>query len=78
LEEAADLAGPVARASRAAGIPAPAEGPFRAEPPFLGMGPAAMRATLRYANRLRNRFTVLDLLEAQARLDGLVDELLGA
>lgn len=52
----------------AAGIPAGAG--------FLGVDAAMLRATFRYANRLRNRFTVLDLLESQERLDALLDEVL--
>ena len=51
-----------------AGIPAGAG--------FLGVDAAMLRATFRYANRLRNRFTVLDLLESQERLEALLDEVL--
>ena len=43
---------------------------------FLGVDAAMLRATFRYANRLRSRFTVLDLLESQERLEALLDAVL--
>lgn len=43
----------------------------------LGVDADTLRATLRYANRLRSRFTVLDLLEEQGRLDQVIDVVLG-
>lgn len=67
LSEAAGLFAPVADALRRAGVPA--------EVGFLGVDDAALRATLRYANRMRNRFTVLDLLESQGRLEGAIEAL---
>jgi glycerol-1-phosphate dehydrogenase [NAD(P)+] len=63
----AALFGPVAGALRRAGIPG--------TPGFLGIDGAALRATLRLANRLRNRFTVLDLLESQGRLEEAIEAL---
>lgn len=56
----------VDRALACAGIP---DGPG-----YLGVDRPMLRATLRYANRLRSRFTVLDLLECQRHLDDVVDE----
>lgn len=53
--------GPVGDALRAAGIP-DARG-------FLEVDGRLLEATLRYATRLRGRFTVIDLLEGQGRLD---------
>jgi glycerol-1-phosphate dehydrogenase [NAD(P)+] len=48
-----------------AGIPAKAG--------FLGLDAATLRATFRYANRLRARYTVLDLLEGQGALERALD-----
>lgn len=58
----------VAGALDVAGIPA--------GPGYLGIDEAMLRATLRYANRLRSRFTVLDLLESQHRLDAVIEQVL--
>ena len=44
--------------------------------PQLGVDREMLRATFRYANRLRSRFTVLDLLESQRLLDRVLDEVL--
>ncbi|MDA8291842.1 MAG: sn-glycerol-1-phosphate dehydrogenase [Actinomycetota bacterium] len=59
---------PVDRALSGAGVP---DGPG-----YLDVDRAMLRATFRYANRLRSRFTVLDLLECQGRLDEVLDSLL--
>jgi glycerol-1-phosphate dehydrogenase [NAD(P)+] len=53
--------GAVGAALRAAAIPD--------EPGFLGIDERLLAATFRYATRLRGRFTVIDLLEGQGRLD---------
>ncbi len=49
-----------------------------ATPGFLGADLATLRGAFRYANRLRSRFTVLDLLEGQRRLDEVIEEVLPA
>ncbi|MCU1495280.1 MAG: glycerol-phosphate dehydrogenase [Acidimicrobiaceae bacterium] len=49
---------------------------FPADAGYLGVDEVALRATFRYANRLRSRFTVLDLLESQLHLDDVLDEVL--
>jgi glycerol-1-phosphate dehydrogenase [NAD(P)+] len=49
----------------AAGIPA--------EEGFLDLDRATLRTTFRVANRIRSRYTVLDFLEGQGRLDEAVD-----
>jgi len=59
----------VAHALADAGIPSAAG--------YLGVDGAMLRATFRYANRLRSRFTALDLLECQQRLDSVLDAVLG-
>jgi glycerol-1-phosphate dehydrogenase [NAD(P)+] len=51
----------VARALETAGIPS--------TPGFLGIEETLLRATFRTATRLRSRYTVLDFLEGQGRLD---------
>jgi glycerol-1-phosphate dehydrogenase [NAD(P)+] len=43
---------------------------------YLGIDEGLLRATFRYANRLRSRFTVLDLLESQRHLEAALDEVL--
>jgi glycerol-1-phosphate dehydrogenase [NAD(P)+] len=70
LDDAARLFAPVSAALQRAGIPD--------EPGFLGLDRIVLTATLRYANRLRNRFSVLDLLESQGRLDALIETLLAS
>ncbi|HTW99531.1 MAG TPA: iron-containing alcohol dehydrogenase [Acidimicrobiales bacterium] len=69
LAGAVGLFAPVTAALERAGIPAGTG--------FLGVDDELLRATLRYANHLRNRFTVLDLLESQRRLEQAIDSLLG-
>jgi glycerol-1-phosphate dehydrogenase [NAD(P)+] len=51
----------VSRALTAAGIPD--------EPGYLGIDTSLLRATFRYASRLRARYTVIDFLEGQGALD---------
>lgn len=58
----------VESALRAAEIPA--------EPGYLDVDAASVRAAFRYANRLRARFTVLDFLEEQGLLDRALDAVL--
>jgi glycerol-1-phosphate dehydrogenase [NAD(P)+] len=55
----------VGRALEAAGIPA--------APGFLDVDPGLLRASLRYANRLRDRYTVIDFLEGQGALDEAIE-----
>jgi glycerol-1-phosphate dehydrogenase [NAD(P)+] len=55
----------VAGALSLAGIPA-GQG-------FLGFDAATLRATFRWANRIRSRYTVLDFLEGQEKLDQAID-----
>ena len=43
------------------------------EPGFLGLDAATLKATFRWANRIRARYTVLDFLEGQGRLDEAID-----
>jgi glycerol-1-phosphate dehydrogenase [NAD(P)+] len=43
---------------------------------YLGVDERMLRATFRYANRLRARFTVLDLLEGQGVLEQAIDVML--
>jgi glycerol-1-phosphate dehydrogenase [NAD(P)+] len=61
LAEALSVFPRVAQALEAAGIPG--------EPGFLGIDAELLRATFRHATRLRGRYTVIDLLEGQRRLD---------
>ena len=44
---------------------------------YLDVDGRTLRATFRYANRLRARYTVLDLLEGQDALDRALDAMLG-
>jgi glycerol-1-phosphate dehydrogenase [NAD(P)+] len=60
----------VGRALAAAGIPA--------EPGFLDLDARTLRATFRYAARLRARYTVIDFLEGQGMLEEALDAMLGA
>jgi len=55
----------VGTALGAAGVPATTG--------FLGTDGAMLRATFRYANRIRSRFTVLDLLESQRHIEPVLD-----
>lgn len=45
-------------------------------PGFLDVDETILRAALRYANRLRARYTVLDFLEGQGLLDSAIDAVL--
>ncbi len=58
----------VQRALGASGVPATSG--------LLGVDAKTLRGAFRYANRLRNRFTVLDLLEGQRRLDEVLEAVL--
>lgn len=58
----------VAGALATAGIPA--------EPGFLGFDTATLKQSLRWANRIRPRYSVLDFLEGQGRLDDAIDDVL--
>ena len=40
---------------------------------FLGLDAATLKATFRWANRIRVRYTVLDFLEGQGRLDEAIE-----
>jgi hypothetical protein len=46
------------------------------QPGFLGLDAATLRASLRWANRIRPRYTVLDFLEGQGRLDEAIEAVL--
>jgi hypothetical protein len=59
------LFGDVAQALDTAGIPA--------EPGYLGIGEATLRATFRHATRLRARYTVVDFLESQGVLEAALN-----
>jgi glycerol-1-phosphate dehydrogenase [NAD(P)+] len=59
---------PVTKALAAAGIPA--------DPGYLGLDAATLRATFRWANRIRSRYTVIDFLAGQGRLDEAIDGIL--
>jgi glycerol-1-phosphate dehydrogenase [NAD(P)+] len=58
----------VSDALEQAGIPA--------EPGFLDLDPTTLRATFRYASRLRARYTVIDFLEGQGALDAGLEAML--
>ncbi len=58
----------VAEALLAARIPS--------EPGFLELDAATLKTTFRLANRLRSRYTVLDFLEGQGRLDEAIEAVL--
>lgn len=58
-----------ARALRLAGIPDRSDS-------YLGIGPAMLRAGLRYGGRLRSRYTVVDFLEGQGVLEEALDQAL--
>jgi hypothetical protein len=59
----------VERALDAGGIPA--------APGFLGIDEDLLRGALRYANRLRARYTVVDFLEGQGALEDAIEAALG-
>ncbi len=46
-------------------------------PGFLGIDEATLRATFRYSNRLRARYTTVDFLEGQGMLDDPIEAALG-
>ena len=58
----------VVNALSKAGIPS--------EPGFLGLDVATLKATFRWANRIRARYTVLDFLEGQGELDEAIDAMI--
>ncbi|MGP8163117.1 MAG: sn-glycerol-1-phosphate dehydrogenase [Acidimicrobiales bacterium] len=60
----------VGKALLAAGIPV--------QPGFLDLDARMLRTTFRWANRLRSRYTVLDFLEGQGRLDEAIEAVLPA
>jgi hypothetical protein len=56
----------VSKALLAAGIPS--------DPGFFDLDTATLKTTFRLANRLRSRYTVLDFLEGQGRLEEAIDD----
>jgi len=60
----------VSRALLAAGIPS--------DPGFFDLDTATLKTTFRLANRLRSRYTVLDFLEGQGRLEEAIDDALSS
>jgi glycerol dehydrogenase-like iron-containing ADH family enzyme len=58
----------VAEALSVAGIPA--------EAGFLGLDTRTLESSFRWANRIRPRYTVLDFLEGQGRLEDAIDAVL--
>jgi glycerol-1-phosphate dehydrogenase [NAD(P)+] len=58
----------VGEALSIAGIPS--------EPGFLGLDAATLRTSFRWANRIRPRYSVLDFLEGQGRLDDAIEALI--
>ncbi|MGO9581474.1 MAG: sn-glycerol-1-phosphate dehydrogenase [Acidimicrobiales bacterium] len=66
--EAMDVFPLVAEALSVASIPP--------QPGFLGLDAATLRASFRWANRIRPRYTVLDFLEGQGRLDEAIEAVL--
>jgi glycerol-1-phosphate dehydrogenase [NAD(P)+] len=65
---ALELFGDVERALTRAGIPS--------GPGYLDIDERMLRATFRYASRLRARYTVLDLLEGQGALDEAIESMI--
>jgi glycerol-1-phosphate dehydrogenase [NAD(P)+] len=65
IAAALDTFGAVERALTVAGIPA--------VPGYLGIDERTLRATFRFSNRLRARYTTVDFLEGQARLEEAID-----
>jgi glycerol-1-phosphate dehydrogenase [NAD(P)+] len=59
----------VAKALSVAGIPA--------EAGFLGLDARTLKTSFRWANRIRPRYTVLDFLEGQGRLEDAIDAVVG-
>ncbi|MDA8263899.1 MAG: sn-glycerol-1-phosphate dehydrogenase [Actinomycetota bacterium] len=70
LVEASEQFGPIQAALEAAKVPF--------GPGFIDVDTDMLRATLRYANRLRSRVTTLDLYEAQGCLNDEIDRLVAA
>jgi glycerol-1-phosphate dehydrogenase [NAD(P)+] len=60
----------VAKALTAVGIPA--------EAGFLGLDASALQTSFRWANRIRPRYTVLDFLEGQGRLEAAIEAVMPA
>ncbi len=73
LESVTDAFAPVSAALRALGVPA--SGPDPATSAGFHLDPPTLRATVRFANRMRSRFTVLDLLDSQGRIDSVAEGL---
>ncbi len=69
LESASEGFPRVRSALRALGIPPDGSDRLGLQP--FELDPETLEATLRFANRMRPRFSVLDLLESQGRLDTL-------
>jgi glycerol-1-phosphate dehydrogenase [NAD(P)+] len=65
LAPALEISRSVEAALEAAAIPA--------EPDFLGLDDAMLRAGFRYSNRLRPRYTTVDFLEGQGALEAALD-----
>jgi glycerol-1-phosphate dehydrogenase [NAD(P)+] len=65
LREGTSIFGEVQSALTLAGIPT--------RPGFLGIDEHTLRATFRYATRLRARYTVIDLLEGQGMLEQAIE-----
>jgi glycerol-1-phosphate dehydrogenase [NAD(P)+] len=70
LAPALELFDAVERALAAAGIPT--------SPGYLDVDETMLRATFRYATRLRARYTTLDFLEGQRILEQVIDWMLGS
>ena len=70
LSESMNVFPRVTEALLTAGIPA--------EPGFLGLDTATLKTTFRWANRIRSRYTVLDFLEGQGKLDEAINTVLAS
>ena len=70
LALALELFDDVERALTLAGIPG--------EPGYLEIDERALRATFRYSNRLRARYTTVDFLEGQGMLEQAIEAMLAA
>ncbi len=76
LTESSRLFERVGDALSRSGVPGPsADNRVSARVPILGLDTASSRATVRYANRLRDRVTVLDVLESQGVLEDQIKAL---
>jgi hypothetical protein len=69
IAAALETFGDVERALTLAGIPA--------GPGYLEIDEPTLRATFRFSNRLRARYTTVDFLEGQGRLEEAIDAALG-